>query len=73
MTWRKIRQLAMNCCEGCGLYCNSNSGACQKLTIERNELNFCGPTCVSTYKQVCILKKNKQKRCFSRSAAARVT
>lgn len=53
LTWRKIRQLAMNCCEGCGLYCNSNSGSCQTLTIERTELNFCGPTCVSTYKQVC--------------------
>lgn len=54
VTWRKIRQLAMNCCEGCGLYCNSNSGSCQTLTIERTELNFCGPTCVSTYKQVCL-------------------
>ncbi|XP_056867750.1 zinc finger MYM-type protein 4-like isoform X2 [Takifugu flavidus] len=53
VTWRKIRQLAMNCCEGCGLYCNSNSGSCQTLTIERTELNFCGPTCVSTYKQTC--------------------
>uniref|UniRef100_A0A3P8RPA7 TRASH domain-containing protein n=1 Tax=Amphiprion percula TaxID=161767 RepID=A0A3P8RPA7_AMPPE len=52
VTWRKMRQLAMNCCEGCGLYCNSNSGSCQTLTIDRSQLNFCGPTCISTYKQV---------------------
>ncbi|XP_026210496.1 zinc finger MYM-type protein 4 isoform X3 [Anabas testudineus] len=52
-TWRKMRQLAMNCCEGCGLYCNSNSGSCQTLTIERSQLNFCGPTCIGTYKQTC--------------------
>ncbi|XP_028994421.1 zinc finger MYM-type protein 4-like isoform X2 [Betta splendens] len=48
-TWRKLRQLALNCCEGCGLYCNSNS--CQTLMIERSQLNFCGPTCIGTYKQ----------------------
>uniref|UniRef100_A0A8C4I846 TRASH domain-containing protein n=1 Tax=Dicentrarchus labrax TaxID=13489 RepID=A0A8C4I846_DICLA len=54
VTWRKIRQLAMNCCEGCGLYCNSNSGSCQTLTIDRSQLNFCGPTCIGTYKQVCV-------------------
>uniref|UniRef100_A0A3Q0T147 Si:ch211-266o15.1 n=1 Tax=Amphilophus citrinellus TaxID=61819 RepID=A0A3Q0T147_AMPCI len=53
VTWRKIRQLAMNCCEGCGLYCNTKSGSCQTLTIERSQLNFCGPTCISTYKQTC--------------------
>nr|XP_046268142.1 zinc finger MYM-type protein 4 isoform X2 [Scatophagus argus] len=53
ITWRKMRQLAMNCCEGCGLYCNSNSGSCQTLTIERSQLNFCGPTCIGTYKQTC--------------------
>ncbi|KAG7510776.1 zinc finger MYM-type protein 4-like isoform X2 [Solea senegalensis] len=53
VTWRKIRQLAMNCCEGCGLYCNSNSGSCQTLTIDRTERHFCGPTCISTYKQSC--------------------
>ncbi|XP_029349151.1 zinc finger MYM-type protein 4 isoform X2 [Echeneis naucrates] len=53
VTWRKMRQLAMNCCEGCGLYCNSNSGSCQTLIIERSQLNFCGPTCISTYKQTC--------------------
>ncbi|XP_039994097.1 zinc finger MYM-type protein 4 isoform X2 [Xiphias gladius] len=53
VTWRKMRQLAMNCCEGCGLYCNSNSGSCQTLTIERSQLNFCGPTCIGTYKQNC--------------------
>nr|XP_020477615.1 zinc finger MYM-type protein 4-like isoform X2 [Monopterus albus] len=53
VTWRKMRQLAMNCCEGCGLYCNSNSGSCQTLTIERSQLNFCGPTCIGTYKQSC--------------------
>ncbi|KAM7404035.1 hypothetical protein PAMA_004449 [Pampus argenteus] len=53
VTWRKIRQLAMNCCEGCGLYCNSNSGSCQTLVIERSQLNFCGPTCIGTYKQSC--------------------
>ncbi|XP_053192108.1 zinc finger MYM-type protein 4 [Scomber japonicus] len=53
VTWRKIRQLAMNCCEGCGLYCNSNSGSCQTLVIERSKLNFCGPTCIGTYKQTC--------------------
>lgn len=52
VTWRKIRQLAMNCCEGCGLYCNTKSGSCQTLTIEKSQLNFCGPTCISTYKQV---------------------
>ncbi|KAM6912784.1 zinc finger MYM-type protein 4-like [Xenentodon cancila] len=53
VTWRKLRQLAMNCCEGCGLYCNSNSGSCQTLTIDRSQLNFCSPTCVGTYKQTC--------------------
>ncbi|XP_029900225.1 zinc finger MYM-type protein 4-like isoform X2 [Myripristis murdjan] len=53
LTWRKMRQLAMNCCEGCGLYCNSNSGSCQTLTIERSQLNFCSPTCIGTYKQTC--------------------
>ncbi|TKS86291.1 Zinc finger MYM-type protein 4 [Collichthys lucidus] len=53
VTWRKMRQLAMNCCEGCGLYCNSSSGSCQTLTIERSQLNFCGPTCIGTYKQTC--------------------
>lgn len=42
----------MNCCEGCGLYCNSNSGSCQTLTLDRSQLNFCSPTCISTYKQV---------------------
>lgn len=49
-----MRQLAMNCCEGCGLYCNSSSGSCQTLTIERSQLNFCGPTCIGTYKQVRV-------------------
>ncbi|XP_054469625.1 zinc finger MYM-type protein 4 isoform X2 [Anoplopoma fimbria] len=53
VTWRKMRHLAMNCCEGCGLYCSSSSGSCQTLTIERTQLNFCGPTCISTYKQNC--------------------
>ncbi|XP_061598825.1 zinc finger MYM-type protein 4-like isoform X3 [Cololabis saira] len=53
VTWRKLRQLAMNCCEGCGLYCNSNSGSCQTLTIDRSQLNFCSATCVGTYKQTC--------------------
>ncbi|XP_034015980.1 zinc finger MYM-type protein 4-like [Thalassophryne amazonica] len=53
VTWRKIRQLAMNCCEGCGLYCNSNSGSCQTLTIDRSQLNFCSPTCIATFKQTC--------------------
>ncbi|KAM8736654.1 zinc finger MYM-type protein 4-like isoform 2-T2 [Acanthopagrus schlegelii] len=53
VTWRKMRQLAMNCCEGCGLYCNSSSGSCHTLTIERAQLNFCGPTCIGTYKQTC--------------------
>ncbi|XP_068607968.1 zinc finger MYM-type protein 4-like [Brachionichthys hirsutus] len=53
VTWRKMRQLAMNCCEGCGLYCNSSSGSCQTLTIDRSQLNFCSPTCISTYKQTC--------------------
>ncbi|XP_041828802.1 zinc finger MYM-type protein 4-like isoform X2 [Melanotaenia boesemani] len=53
VTWRKLRQLAMNCCEGCGLYCNSNSGSCQTLSVDRSQLNFCSPTCVATYKQTC--------------------
>ncbi|KAF0044655.1 hypothetical protein F2P81_003813 [Scophthalmus maximus] len=53
LTWRKIRHLAMNCCEGCGLYCNSSAGSCQTLTIDRSKLNFCSPTCVGTYKQTC--------------------
>ncbi|XP_056152313.1 zinc finger MYM-type protein 4-like [Lampris incognitus] len=53
LAWRKMRQLAMNCCEGCGLYCKSNSGSCQTLTIDRSQLNFCSPTCISTYKQTC--------------------
>uniref|UniRef100_A0A8C2XL09 TRASH domain-containing protein n=1 Tax=Cyclopterus lumpus TaxID=8103 RepID=A0A8C2XL09_CYCLU len=55
VTWRKMRHLAMNCCEGCGLYCSSSSGSCQTLTIDRSQLNFCGPTCIGTYKQVCFL------------------
>ncbi|XP_076015505.1 zinc finger MYM-type protein 4-like [Genypterus blacodes] len=50
-TWRKMRQLAMNCCEGCGLYCNSKSGSCHTLSIEKTQLNFCSPTCIGTYKQ----------------------
>ncbi|XP_069391849.1 zinc finger MYM-type protein 4 isoform X5 [Paralichthys olivaceus] len=53
VTWRKMRHLAMNCCEGCGLYCNSSSGSCQTLTVERSQLNFCSPTCIGTYKQTC--------------------
>uniref|UniRef100_A0A1A7YL86 TRASH domain-containing protein n=1 Tax=Iconisemion striatum TaxID=60296 RepID=A0A1A7YL86_9TELE len=53
LAWRKLRQLAMNCCEGCGLYCNSNSGSCQTITIEKTQLNFCSPTCVGTYKLTC--------------------
>ncbi|XP_037097576.1 zinc finger MYM-type protein 4-like isoform X3 [Syngnathus acus] len=53
VTWRKMRQLAMNCCEGCGLYCNSRSDSYHTLTIEKSELNFCGPTCIGTYKQSC--------------------
>ncbi|XP_074547591.1 zinc finger MYM-type protein 4-like isoform X2 [Halichoeres trimaculatus] len=53
VSWRKMRQLAMNCCEGCGLYCNSKLGSCQTLTIDRSQLNFCGPTCIGTYKQTC--------------------
>uniref|UniRef100_A0A3B4BMJ5 TRASH domain-containing protein n=1 Tax=Periophthalmus magnuspinnatus TaxID=409849 RepID=A0A3B4BMJ5_9GOBI len=54
VSWRKMKQLALNCCEGCGLYCNSNSGSCQTLMVDKSELNFCGPTCISTYKQVWI-------------------
>ncbi|CAJ1074037.1 zinc finger MYM-type protein 4-like isoform X2 [Xyrichtys novacula] len=53
VSWRKMRQLAMNCCEGCGLYCNSKLGSCQTLIIDRSQLNFCGPTCIGTYKQTC--------------------
>ncbi|XP_029315832.1 zinc finger MYM-type protein 4 isoform X2 [Cottoperca gobio] len=56
VTWRKMRQLAMNCCEGCGLYCSSSSGSCQTLTVDRSQLNFCGPTCIGTYKQTCSRK-----------------
>ncbi|XP_030212048.1 zinc finger MYM-type protein 4 isoform X2 [Gadus morhua] len=54
LEWRNSRQLAMNCCEGCGLYCKSDSDVCQTLTVEKAQLNFCSPTCVSTYKQSCI-------------------
>uniref|UniRef100_A0A8C5E822 Zinc finger MYM-type protein 4-like n=1 Tax=Gouania willdenowi TaxID=441366 RepID=A0A8C5E822_GOUWI len=57
-TWRMMRQLAMNCCEVCGLYCNSSSGSCQTLTIEKSQLNFCSPTCISTYKQVCVCRND---------------
>ncbi|KAF6729034.1 Zinc finger MYM-type protein 4 [Oryzias melastigma] len=53
VTWRKLRQLSMNCCEGCGLYCNSNSGSSHTLLIERSHLNFCSPTCIGTYIQTC--------------------
>ncbi|XP_047200738.1 zinc finger MYM-type protein 4 isoform X4 [Girardinichthys multiradiatus] len=53
LTWRKLRQLALNCCEGCGLYCNSNSGSCHMLTIEKSQLNFCSSTCIGTFKQTC--------------------
>ncbi|KAF3844550.1 hypothetical protein F7725_007713 [Dissostichus mawsoni] len=53
VTWRKSRKLAMNCCEGCGLYCSSSSGSCQTLTVDKSQLNFCGPTCIGTYKQTC--------------------
>ncbi|CAL8285683.1 unnamed protein product [Lota lota] len=54
LEWRKSRQLAMNCCEGCGLYCKSDSDVCQTLTVEKAQLHFCSPTCVSTYKQSCM-------------------
>ncbi|KAK0132547.1 Zinc finger MYM-type protein 4 [Merluccius polli] len=54
LAWRKSRQLAMNCCEGCGLYCKSDSDVCQTLTVEKAQLHFCSPTCVSTYKQSCM-------------------
>ncbi|XP_023807793.1 zinc finger MYM-type protein 4 isoform X1 [Oryzias latipes] len=53
VTWRKLRQLSMNCCEGCGLYCNSNSGSSNTLSIERSHLNFCSPTCIGTYIHTC--------------------
>ncbi|XP_036007051.1 zinc finger MYM-type protein 4 isoform X2 [Fundulus heteroclitus] len=53
LTWRKLRQLALNCCEGCGLYCSSNSSSCQTLTIEKAQLNFCSATCINTFKQTC--------------------
>ncbi|XP_061751745.1 zinc finger MYM-type protein 4 isoform X1 [Nerophis ophidion] len=53
VTWRKMRQLAMNCCEGCGLYCSSSGASCHTLKIDKSELNFCGPTCIGTYKQSC--------------------
>uniref|UniRef100_A0A3B5MD48 TRASH domain-containing protein n=1 Tax=Xiphophorus couchianus TaxID=32473 RepID=A0A3B5MD48_9TELE len=53
LTWRKQRQLALNCCEGCGLYCSSKSGSCHTLTIEKSQLNFCSSTCIGTFKQVC--------------------
>ncbi|XP_038128182.1 zinc finger MYM-type protein 4-like isoform X1 [Cyprinodon tularosa] len=53
LTWRKLRQVAMNCCEGCGLYCSSKSGSCQTLTIEKSQLNFCSSTCIGTFKQTC--------------------
>ncbi|KAM4724197.1 LOW QUALITY PROTEIN: zinc finger MYM-type protein 4-like [Anableps anableps] len=53
LTWRKLRQLALNCCEGCGLYCSSKSGSCQTLTIEKSQLNFCSSTCIGTFKQTC--------------------
>lgn len=56
ITWRNKWQLAMNCCEGCGLYCNSNAGSCQTLTLDRSQLNFCSPTCISTYKQVGLAR-----------------
>lgn len=53
VTWRKLKRLALNCCDGCGLYCNSNSDSCQTLMVDKSEMNFCGPTCISTYKQTC--------------------
>lgn len=53
VTWRKMKRLALNCCDGCGLYCKSNSDSCQTLMVDKSELNFCGPTCISTYKQTC--------------------
>ncbi|XP_014851193.1 PREDICTED: zinc finger MYM-type protein 4-like isoform X2 [Poecilia mexicana] len=53
LTWRKLRQLALNCCEGCGLYCSSKSGSCHMLTIEKSQLNFCSSTCIGTFKQSC--------------------
>ncbi|XP_054894741.1 zinc finger MYM-type protein 4-like isoform X2 [Poeciliopsis prolifica] len=53
LAWRKQRQLALNCCEGCGLYCSSKSGSCHMLTIEKSQLNFCSSTCIGTFKQSC--------------------
>ena len=53
-TWRCNRNLAINFCEGCGMYCSSKGGGCQNLTIGDVNLRFCSPTCISTYKQVAL-------------------
>ncbi|XP_046873791.1 zinc finger MYM-type protein 4 isoform X1 [Hypomesus transpacificus] len=52
-TWRRNRNLAMNCCESCGMYCSSKGSGCQNLIIGDVNLRFCSPTCISTYKQTC--------------------
>uniref|UniRef100_A0A3B5M2I8 TRASH domain-containing protein n=1 Tax=Xiphophorus couchianus TaxID=32473 RepID=A0A3B5M2I8_9TELE len=62
LTWRKQRQLALNCCEGCGLYCSSKSGSCHTLTIEKSQLNFCSSTCIGTFKQVCLVSSTIMER-----------
>ncbi|KAK7905257.1 hypothetical protein WMY93_017864 [Mugilogobius chulae] len=71
VSWRKMKQLALNCCEGCGLYCNSNSGSCQTLMVDKSELNFCGPTCINTYKQTC--KKTAECACCHKVAVVSST
>ncbi|XP_062340731.1 zinc finger MYM-type protein 4-like isoform X1 [Osmerus eperlanus] len=52
-TWRCNRNLAINFCENCGMYCSSKGGGCQNLTIGDVNMRFCSPTCISTYKQTC--------------------
>lgn len=71
VTWRKLKRLALNCCDGCGLYCNSNSDSCQTLMVDKSELNFCGPTCISTYKQTC--KKTAECACCHKVAVVSST
>uniref|UniRef100_A0A087Y5A1 TRASH domain-containing protein n=1 Tax=Poecilia formosa TaxID=48698 RepID=A0A087Y5A1_POEFO len=63
LTWRKLRQLALNCCEGCGLYCSSKSGSCHMLTIEKSQLNFCSSTCIGTFKQQSCRKTTECANC----------
>ena len=63
-TWRCNRNLAINFCESCGMYCSSKGSGCQNLIIGDVNLRFCSPTCISTYKQV-VMRLQRSRRQIS--------